>query len=492
MKNGYPEIMITLHPPHYNYELMFKVLRQWLLKSIITAALIMITNLTAIAADEAAHDINKSDWKIGYWAWRTSFQPLDLKTAHEKPVDLLYVDAGEYRAEQKGTCPEQVEMSLPESLPPADAYLAVLRFNDVKCPSPKLIDTLLRSYQEMKLEAQHKGRRLIGLQLDYDCPSKRLADYAQFLKALRGALPKEELLSITALLDWFGPRTAVAEVIRQVDEFVPQFYDVAPGHSAEESTGLARVIGPSWGKTFNAFGKPYRLGIASFGRIIGIFHGKKSSSCSSASSARINIIDDSPLELLARNRLITAAAKSSKAGEKVVRFKNRSVRKADNFCNSPGDEIKMIIPTRKSVYSAYVAAKAMGGWCKGVVFFRWPLVNEAMAFSQPEVDAIIAGKGAETPEAPSLESKDGLCAAVSCRDLYLRLTDRFPEKPVRFLIHSSKELEYFLPDELLKSKVAGSRTIEVSVPANAGVPRIFLGRAVTIDPSDFTLEKLAK
>jgi len=454
---------------------------------LLTVASFIALSYFPVAAAEKEEPVTAvQDWRIGYYAWNSSYLSLGLKTSHGMPLQLLYVATGEYRKSKKDeACEDKISLRLPNSLPPAEKYVAVVRIADANLPDAKYIQGLMESYQELKIEAQKNKRTVIGLQLDYDCPTNRLAEYARFLTLVRSALPKDELLSITALLDWFRPGTAVADVINNVDEFVPQFYDVAPEHSDRDGVGVAQQIEPKWGTVFNAFAKPYRVGIASFGRIVGINRAKKRSGCSVA------ILDVNPLELFSRNRLEPRATTISKAGERLVRYGNKTAtaNSADGACRNASDEIKMIIPTKASISTAYAVARKMGSWCKGVLFFRWPVENEAMVYTQSELDGIIAGNGASGTVASTVEVEDGLCTAVSCNDLFLTLKDRFPEKPVRIRIHSSTDLEYFLPDNLLKPRLVGLRTVELIIPANAGVPRIRLGRAVSREPATFRLEE---
>lgn len=363
----------------------------------------------------------------------------------------------------------------------------------MKSPGPGIIKELVDEYKAVKLNAQKSGQRVVGLQLDYDCPTRHLKDYALFLKDLRAALPKEDIVSITALLDWFRLQTDIASVINQVDEFTPQFYDIAPERSANDKTGVAQRIEPAkWAGIFNSYGKPYRIGIASFGRIVEIVQDKKSS-CSSKAAAgrRINILDYSPLEVMAKGGLELISNGTSEAGETILKYKVRSKRPAYYWDLYSGSIVKMIFPTEKSVSSAYAAARAMGGWCRGVVFFRWPMENEAMAFNREEIDNIMSG-GEATLGDLRIETQDGLCATVNCTDLYLRVEKRFAKAPLLLRIRLSENLEYFLPDGKIKTKPVGQRSIEVIVPAYAGVPKVYLGRAVTIDRSSFMLEARRK
>ncbi|MBS0541434.1 MAG: DUF3142 domain-containing protein, partial [Proteobacteria bacterium] len=63
---------------------------------------------------------------------------------------------------------------------------------------------------------------LAGVEIDYDCPTSHLADYARFLSALRGRLPPTLALSITALPTWMNsPELTrlgidVSEIVLQV------------------------------------------------------------------------------------------------------------------------------------------------------------------------------------------------------------------------------------------------------------------------------------
>jgi hypothetical protein len=63
------------------------------------------------------------------------------------------------------------------------------------------------------------------IEIDYDCPTSRLAEYARFLRRLRGALPSDVALSITALPAWIESPTLTG-VLAEVDESVLQVHSV--------------------------------------------------------------------------------------------------------------------------------------------------------------------------------------------------------------------------------------------------------------------------
>jgi hypothetical protein len=422
-------------------------------------------------------DRKRAEWKIGYWYWQGPGR-VDTGTAGKEPVpiDLLYVHAGD-RTVNPHAKQEPVNMIWSERLPKADAYIAVLRYEGSGLIGENIIPNLTRSYESLKRRVAEKGQRVAGLQIDYDCPTRDLERYSRFLRDLRKALPEENLLSITALLDWFGPGTRVSDVIRWTDEFVPQFYDVDPGKTVAADGGLAEPIDPArWAPIFNGQRKPYRIGIASFGRIVEIRKTPDTRS-SSQNSAKVTIRGESPLEIMVQDKGIFVRHGSSAAGEIIAHFRGGS-----------NEMIKMVVPTHQSVSAAYNAAKAMGGFCSGVIFFRHPIGSEALALSPAEISRIISGKGAPL-EATAAEADDGFCGATSCSDLFVRLKDRFPSKDVVLALRSSQDVEYFLPDRSVKARLRGPRLIEVTIPAYAGAPRIPVGRAVSRDPVRFVVEE---
>lgn len=68
---------------------------------------------------------------------------------------------------------------------------------------------------------QRVGNQVSGVQLDFDSATGQLADYGQFLRAVRKQLAPEFQLGITGLMDWVNqdaaewPLDAVAEIVLQ-------------------------------------------------------------------------------------------------------------------------------------------------------------------------------------------------------------------------------------------------------------------------------------
>ncbi|MBI5634840.1 MAG: DUF3142 domain-containing protein [Nitrospirae bacterium] len=404
--------------------------------------------------------------------------------ADMKPPDLLYIATGVYRMSGNSESKRKLFVSWPDKVPRAAGYLAVIRVEGTTSPELAIIPELLEEYLNLKSEAAAVGHPLIGLQIDFDCPAGKLSIYADFLRRLRTKLPKEDRLSITALLDWFNPGNRIADALQWVDEYVPQFYDVILRSERNRDSGIAMPIDAAkWAPIFNSYKRPYRVGISAFGRIAQIEADSKT--VAGAESSMQTVKEEyyrysSLLNIMRYGQYKKISEKMSRAGEKILLFKRTDIPNYNKF-------LKVTIPTKESLLSAYEAAKAMRGFCRGIVFYRWPAKTETMVLTPDEIGKIISSE--KRIDGPIIESRDGYCALVSCTDLYVRLPERFSEKYVRLRISSSTDLEYFIPAELMKGSQSGIRTIEVKVPPYESSPSIYLGRAVTATPPEFRVEE---
>jgi uncharacterized protein DUF3142 len=426
--------------------------------------LALLISLATVACHHRAEDLRP--FEVAYWLWPV---PGDryAPAVRGQPVDRLYVQVGQLAASPTA------QARWPSGLPPARACVAVWRSDQAAPPDPAAIDALVRQYGRLREEAARAGRPVRGLQLDVDCPTARLADYAAFLRQLRRRLPDGDELSITALLDWFRPRTGVAAVVAETDEYVPQFYDTAPSGA---ELRVAEPVDARWGETFEALGRPYRLGLASFGRIL------RTRTVSPGEVERVAFRDLAPLDL--PRGLEPLGWTRSAAGEVVARW--RATAQARHPELPPDSRLEMVLPSPESVRAGVEAARSWKGRCAGVVFFRWPAEGEALVLSPAEVGAALAPA---RPPAPSrLIATDGACRPRRCTDLSVSVEDRFAAAPLRLRLAASAEVDYMLaarPDSLTAS---GSRRLVAAVPAYPGIDVVPLGRVFTRQPARFWLE----
>jgi hypothetical protein len=430
--------------------------------------LLPILLLAACTAPTPQNKI-KPTWEYGFWFWQGS-------TAEVKspPIETIYVQAGSIEIIGDQWI---AEARLPMELPPARAYWAVLRMNRHRVPDPSTIPTLAKEWKEL---AAQRNIKIAGVQLDIDCPTPALREYAAYLNEVRKHLPQNWQLSITALLDWFRPNTAIARVIAEVDEFVPQFYDLHnPGSIQSGPVIAAPIDAPKWAPIFNQFGRRFKIGISTFGR---------SRYIPPANGPAISFLDLRPFDL-GINPAFTLETAKTPANEIVLRY--RAIRETEITWHhfTEGATIEFVLSTPEAIAASVAEARKMGPWCGGVLFFRWPGTRETMAAFPDEV-LTAAGAAAIPANRPTLKTDDERCAAVHCATLTLTGLPSLPAKPIRYRVTSTTDLEYFLPEKNIPVRLTGPRSIELTMPAYAGRMDLQLGRAVAARPTTYTLEVL--
>lgn len=403
---------------------------------------------------------NKPGWQAGFWLWRDEYATHPLREA-ATPVEALYV---------------QTNRRLPEKLPAAREYWLVFRLDARTAPSLTKAREQAALVEELRAAARARGLPVAGMQLDVDCPTGELLQYAEFLRELRKGIRPGFGISITALLDWFRPGTDIGKVIGEVDEFVPQFYDVAERLS-EARAIAAPFDAAKWGPVFNGFGKRFRIGLSTFGRIRMV---------SGERGFRLETLR--PIDFGA-NPAFSLRARETAAKEVVLRYEALREVEIEYTRFRPGDAVEFMIPTIASIAAAAGEAKRVGGFCGGVLFFRWPALDESLTLQPDEVLAAVTTGSKGTRQVVKLNVVDGACAAVHCVDLLLDFAGPPTPEPARYRIRSTTPLEYFLPNERMPARLAGPSSIAVPVPPHAGLGRIALGRAVAAKRAEYTLEE---
>ena len=127
-------------------------------------------------------------WADDIWIWPAAYRSRELLPQNQPYLVLQrHVTAsGEMRAMGPSPWPW-----------PIKELTVVFRFE--RAPDPKAV---LAEFLKLRSRWEAKGVRIVGLQLDYDSPSKKLEFYQRDLKVLHTSLPSDVKLSITGLTDW--------------------------------------------------------------------------------------------------------------------------------------------------------------------------------------------------------------------------------------------------------------------------------------------------
>jgi hypothetical protein len=447
----------------------------WLLSSI---AFLHLSGCT----DSLRSEPPPAKWTTGFWFWEGSSADVSPDAG---TLDVLFVQAGKIDKQTPygSSAPWSVWGRLPDDLPAAREYWLVFRFERQQVPGLSAAPILASEFSRLREEARQRHLKVTGIQLDIDSPTGALPEYVRFLREVRKGLPTDAEVSITALLDWFREGTAIADVIKETEEFVPQFYDADPNGFSQGGAIAAKFDSARWAPIFNRFHRRFRIGISTFGRAQLVPRASPPRSV----YRRVRIFDDlTPLDV-ATNSSFTLESRRSETNELALSY--RAMRQVGIGYNDfqAGDTVQFIISTPDSVRAAVEGARRIQGYCAGVVFFRWPASNETLAMQPAEI-MMAAGLSSTPGSRAGVHLVDGACAAVKCTDVYLTNATLFSPTPVRYVIRSSTELEYFLPQDNMPVKMTGPSELTLSLPPYCGRARMYLGRAVTAKRAEYTVE----
>lgn len=149
-----------------------------------------------------------------YWLWAGLTQS-DAPAGSE-----LYVYQGDIKV-ANGKLEYKRAGLYPHPIKSKKLYL-VYRLEEGLPSAEAVVSIFLKALQTW----ERHGVSITGLQLDYDSPTSKLLIYNDFLKEVRGHLPRTYALSITALGDWaiYGDKKIMKSIISQVDEVIFQLY----------------------------------------------------------------------------------------------------------------------------------------------------------------------------------------------------------------------------------------------------------------------------
>ena len=115
---------------------------------------------------------------------------------------------------------------------------------------------------------QRLGCEVKGIQIDFDCPTRLLSKYARLTRQLRAVLDRKLTLSATGLTSWIG-RPGLAEMVKNLDFFVPQFYEGELPRRISDPKPLADLAKlESDLRELEKLPKPVWIGVPSYGQCL--------------------------------------------------------------------------------------------------------------------------------------------------------------------------------------------------------------------------------
>jgi hypothetical protein len=211
-------------------------------------------------------------------------------------------------------------------------------------------DAIATSAHDTIVAWRAAGVHADGVEIDFDCASSRLADYAKLLAAVKKQLPGDATLSITALPAWIGT-PALAAVLAQSDEAVLQVHAVSdPKHGLFDAKQARQ-----WIDAFaKATSKPFRVALPAYGSALVL----------DAQGHQVGVESEAPL---------------AEPGERLELF-------------SDPRAVAELLRTLKQTPPANL---------RGYIWFRLPLPGDRRAWPLATINAVIGGQelhSAWTPE----------------------------------------------------------------------------------------------
>ncbi len=147
--------------------------------------------LSCLLGTSISHATSRFPISDGFWIWA------GLSPNGRDPGAILYLLQGHFQDGSDGPT-YRYQGPVPRPLPGHEIGI-VLTY---RLSNPVDPNWIAHHYRQQKWAWQAQGAIVRGLQIDYDCPTSRLTNYAAWLAVLRSEISPQEELSITGLPDW--------------------------------------------------------------------------------------------------------------------------------------------------------------------------------------------------------------------------------------------------------------------------------------------------
>ena len=346
--------------------------------------------------------------EISLWYWNSPFHLSEKEsgTLKDLNVQALFVRAGTIERGENGVC-----ATLPQvwqASPNAPAvhlvfnfdYSMVRHFADLDNANIAIV--VADAAKQARGKAEAVGLQVVGVQLDFDCATRRLPQYADLLQKIRAALASPKLkLSVTALETWYESGDLRA-VLDAVDFAAPQYYEANLPESIAHFEPVSNLKRATRGlEQAEAFGRPFYAGLPVYGhavmtdergRVLGLH--REMTAEEAARHPAFQFVRAFPAD---RNG--QPATAQTKIGENLVDF--AAVRNARNG-RGKGYHLVYDLPT-PDLLAQHLALveKNRPSNCRGVILFRYPEPGATMTLPLPALAAALQKRTAQ----PDLQVK---------------------------------------------------------------------------------------
>jgi len=328
--------------------------------------------------------------EVSLWYWHSPFQLTreESRELRRLGVRRIFVRAGTISVSLDGAAAIRPQTWRPSPSAPS-AHLvfdfdsgAVGHFEELKNES--IARCVILAYARARGAAKRARVKVLGLQIDFDCPTRQLPKYTDLLSRVRRSLPEGSVLSITSLPTWFTS-SDIRDLVRQVDFYCPQFYETRIGRTLDDARPVSDLTVLRNGlRAAGKLGVPFYAGIPAYGhafmfddrgRLLGTYR-----AMSAVEAAR------HPSFRLARSWASDASGKPAAdrakwVGEEMADFV--AVRPGANG-KGLGYHLFYSLPTARMLSTNLRAVREdRPSNCLGVIIFRSPEPDEVMTLPMP-------------------------------------------------------------------------------------------------------------
>jgi hypothetical protein len=364
-----------------------------------------VLTLAAVAMISRAHR-KPRPWKVNevpvaFWGWRNEApSQTDVREAIETgKARTIFLRAGQIDYQDgklrrirpvTGTLPAGIDLHLVYNA--TRSTLINLENVDEKTMAGGIAAT----FHEDVVRATQDHAQVVGLQIDFDVPTRLLGRYERILRALRASLNPGVRLSITGLPTWMQS-AQLGSTLSQVDFWVPQFYGAAIPERLDQ---LIPISSPQETERFvnsaRELNRPFYAGLAAYswallynasGALISLRGDMDPSAI--AADANLELIDHRPFDKAATAR-----------SEWRYAYRARADGVIDDLVMQAGDVLVIDVSSAESLrHSAQIVRELAGEKLLGICVFRLPARNDPATLTAAQVAAAL---GDETT-APDLK-----------------------------------------------------------------------------------------
>lgn len=350
----------------------------------------------------AAHEV-----PVAFWAWRNEMPgEAEVERARrEARAQTLFLRAGQFDiAAGKLARIRRAEGKFPHALPLQLVYNATrgLLSEFERVDESALASVVAETFRhDLERAVKDGAQEVVGLQLDFDVPTRLLPRYARVLRGVRGGLPPRTQLSITGLPTWMESATlgqTLDQMLDAVDFWIPQCYGASIPERIEAATpisspeSVARCVARA-----RKLVRPFYAGLAAYGYAI-LYDERGALTELRGDLDPARVARDPNFALVERRPFPApdagpdASASSAVANAQEWRYVYRALDDGlvENMPVRAGDRLLLDVPSAATLRASARAARTEGGArLLGLCLFRLPGASEPTTLTLPQITAAL-------------------------------------------------------------------------------------------------------